>query len=341
MQVAEIDWQKLYTATSTSNAPTPGWLFNEIVHNVSHASPADLPGVATYLGDCVDGDHAHVKLKALFVIKTLAYRVPPFCRCMQERLSSCQEAAVFTGPPSETYGDEPYRLVREAAEGAVAALTGGEFYHEQYREMSQRIVGFGNYQPDDDTVLPDGDINVGRDVTYTDVASTAIGYVSSGVGSLLWGVKDVFASPFTQKKGDDVLGVDDDDEDADPFGTVDDACTRDERDEPLQGVDEDGGYQPSAGSYCPPFVPPAPPTCTQEPAAVEEELFEDSVAAACLDDLVGDVLGEPITEQPPATGEPDGDLSEAAILDILGLGPGSVGEAAAPPQRSAFGFVEC
>ena len=30
--------------------------------------------------------------EALFVIKTLAYRVPPFCRCMQERLSSCQEA---------------------------------------------------------------------------------------------------------------------------------------------------------------------------------------------------------------------------------------------------------
>ena len=44
------------------------------VQNVSNACPSEIPALAQYLIDCVNGDHAHVKLKALFVIKTLAYR---------------------------------------------------------------------------------------------------------------------------------------------------------------------------------------------------------------------------------------------------------------------------
>lgn len=44
------------------------------VQNVSNACPSEIPSLAQYLIDCVNGDHAHVKLKALFVIKTLAYR---------------------------------------------------------------------------------------------------------------------------------------------------------------------------------------------------------------------------------------------------------------------------
>ncbi|CAE7340596.1 unnamed protein product [Symbiodinium natans] len=93
--------------------------------------PSDLPAVAEYLADCVEGDHAHVKLKALFVIKTLAYRIPPFQQAMQEHLRCVQDASVFTGPPSPMFGDEPYRLVREAADGALEALSGNEFYHEE------------------------------------------------------------------------------------------------------------------------------------------------------------------------------------------------------------------
>lgn len=44
------------------------------MQNVSNACPSEIPSLAQYLIDCVNGDHAHVKLKALFVIKTLAYR---------------------------------------------------------------------------------------------------------------------------------------------------------------------------------------------------------------------------------------------------------------------------
>ena len=97
-------------------------------------------------------------------------------------MSSIQEACIFTGPPSPMYGDavwpgfyadadakEPYRLVREAAEGAREALEGHEFYHqvgrpvgvqtskerrEEYKELSRRIVGFGNYEPPEDRWQP-------------------------------------------------------------------------------------------------------------------------------------------------------------------------------------------
>ena len=77
----------------------------------------------------------------------------------KEHLKCVQDAAVFTGPPSpmplfciksagykdsgqpvgssrfrafgQRFGDEPYRLVREAAEGALEAMSGNEFYHEE------------------------------------------------------------------------------------------------------------------------------------------------------------------------------------------------------------------
>lgn len=84
---AAIEWGNIYRATNTDNTPTPGYLFNDIaprrylvsgpsdeVQNVSNACPMEIPSVAEYLISCVNGDHAHVKLKGLFVIKTLAYR---------------------------------------------------------------------------------------------------------------------------------------------------------------------------------------------------------------------------------------------------------------------------
>ncbi|CAE7464030.1 tepsin [Symbiodinium pilosum] len=189
MNDAAIEWSDIYRATNRDNTPTPGYLFNDIVQNVSQAKPADLPAVADYLADCVEGDHAHVKLKALFVIKTLAYRIPPFQQAMQEHLKCVQDAAVFTGPPSPMFGDEPYRLVREAAEGALEAMSGNEFYHEEYRQLSQRIVGFGNYEPPEDSKLPDGSVNVAKDVTFGDVLGGAVGGIFTGAGAIVSGVK--------------------------------------------------------------------------------------------------------------------------------------------------------
>jgi len=251
--MAAIDWHKLYEATSRSQQPTPGYLFNDIVHDVSHASPCELPVVARYLADCVNGENAHVKLKALFVIKSLAYRVPPFCYQMQEWLPSVQEAAAFSGPPSDVYGDEPYRLVREAAEGALVSLTSGEYYHEQYRGMSRRIVGFGNYAPADDTVLPDGSIGPGRCFSYSNVIRSAVGLLGSSIWLLLSGVKGLF----TGNEKLDALGIGDDY----GGGEVDTAGARGEAGLPgTEYCDDveivsDRCYHPSPGSYVPPSLP--------------------------------------------------------------------------------------
>ena len=75
---------------------------------MSNACPSEIPSLAQYLIDCVNGDHAHVKLKALFVIKTLAYRrllellaaicnVPPLphVHVFSERLMSSRSVPFF------------------------------------------------------------------------------------------------------------------------------------------------------------------------------------------------------------------------------------------------------
>lgn len=257
IRIGVVDWQKLYQATNEENQPTPGYLFNEIICDVSNASPNDLPAVAKYLADCVDGDHVHVKLKALFVIKSLAYRVPPFCRCMQERLASVQAAVILTGPPSAIFGDEPYRLVREAAEGALMALTGGEHYHQQYREMSQRIVGFGNYQPAADTILPDGSVNLKHDFQFRDFALGTVNFITNSVGVIFGSMKEIFTNSFHQKQGLDI-DYEEEDVEADPDGNEND------NQDLTAHVDDDGMYHPSVGSYVPPTLP-VPPQWTSTP----------------------------------------------------------------------------
>lgn len=343
--MCDIDWSKLYQATSKENRPTPGYVFNDIIQNVSYADPRHIPSVAEYLTDCVDGDHAHVKLKALFVIKALAYRVPPFCQSMQQYLASIKEAAAFTGPPSALFGDEPYRLVREAAEGAVSALTGGEHYHEQYRQMSQRIVGFGNFQPADDTVLPDGSVNVGRDIGVTDVAMGAVGLLSTGVGAIFGGVKDLIASPFAAKKGGlGALGTEVEDEEGDvPYDDNDEVP---EPDEPQGITDADGCYHPSSGSYVPPCVPLAPEVPVEDGDNVDtiRDLWDDEEpdywpqemakfraeqesSASAFTDVLG--LDE---EQPPPAPAEQLEPSEAEIMDILGLSGSAAPTAAGEPR---------
>lgn len=255
--MADIDWDMLREATNTDNKPTPGYVFNDIVQNIAGAQPKDIPAVAQYLADCVDGDHAHVKLKALFVIKTLAFRIPPFRNCMQEpdRLSTVREATNFTGPPSNLYGDEPYRLVREAAECALETLTGGEYYHEQYKEMSKRIVGFGNFQPSGDTRLPDGSVNLTRDLSLVDFASSTISLIQSGAGAVIGGVKEIISGPFLSTP------------------TIEGTNDADDREE--QGLDDrvsDDGYceyQPSVGEYIPPPLP-----AQTHPTSAQEDLMD-------------------------------------------------------------------
>ena len=47
-----------------------------------------------------------------------------------ERSRPCLHTPL-SGVSQRRFGDEPYRLVREAADGALEALSGNEFYHEE------------------------------------------------------------------------------------------------------------------------------------------------------------------------------------------------------------------
>jgi len=252
--MAAIEWSNIYRATNRDNTPTPGYLFNDIVQNVSNACPSEIPALAQYLIDCVNGDHAHVKLKALFVIKTLAYRIPPFQQAFLGQpggLESVQEACVFTGPPSPMFGDEPYRLVREAAEGAREVLeTNDAFYHQEYKELSRRIVGFGNYEPPEDTKLPDGSVNVAKDVTFGDVLGTAVGGVLNGAGAIIEGVKGLFETHSRHVSGLELEGMD-----MDEPASVEDPY----EEEAQMQMEEEDDYRPSTGEYVPPSVPVAEP----------------------------------------------------------------------------------
>lgn len=289
--MGDIDWDKLYHATSEDCKPTPGYLFDEVVRNVTFADMSQIPAVAGYLSGCVDGDHAHVKLKALFVIKALAFRVPPFSQSMQERLCSIQAATLFTGPPSALFGDEPYRLVREAAEKAFAVLTTKDSYEEQYSHMSDRIIGFGNFQPDEDTLCADGSVNVTR-VTARDVAATTVEMLSSGVGVVFGGMKDLFVGRFDEK-----INLDEDDEvDGEEHFTEE---VQDLTDEVLH-----------AGTYVPPTVPDAQHEHVESSRETDfDDLWDDGPLERTS---FLNILGMPCED-------PCEDDSEAAILAALGI----------------------
>lgn len=279
--MAAIEWSDIYRATNRDNTPTPGYLFNDIVQNVSNACPSEIPALAQYLIDCVNGDHAHVKLKALFVIKTLAYRIPPFQQAFLSQpdgLGSIQEACVFTGPPSPMFGDEPYRLVREAAEGAREVLETNEFYHQEYKELSRRIVGFGNYEPPEDTKLPDGSVNVAKDVTFGDVLGTAVGGVLNGAGAIIQGVKGLFETHSRHVSGLELegMGMDEPEVAEDPY---------EEEAQMQMDEEEEDEYRPSTGDYIPPSVPivsdaQAAPFHPPEAHLPEEDTSPEALAAA-------------------------------------------------------------
>merc|ERR1719277_869356 len=206
--------------------------------------------------------------------------------------------------------------------------------------MSQRIVGFGNYLPDADTVLPDGSVNLAKDVRPGDVISSGIDYVVGGVGSMLGSAKEFVARSFSSiPDSRPALGLDGE-LPVDVDEVESDAGYDGEAIENTPGQDDVEDYQPSSGSYVPPWVPPAPPTpepevVETEPAGPPEDLltFGDSGAAEAADLI--DVGGV------------DDVLSEAQIMRTLGIdmppappetAPGEAGLTAAPrPAAEAPG----
>jgi len=193
--------------------------------------------------------------------------------------------------------------------------------------MSRRIVGFGNFQPPEDTVLPDGSINVGRDVTLGDLTQSAVGAVQNGVGAFLGGFKEFLTGPLASNEDDPEglhAGIESDLSIAQPglAGSMEGQLAGSEgiRQDEEESDDEESkhwGYQCSVGEYLPPMVPMPTSVATFSPA-----VQEGRSAPASLDLLTDDVEESRADEE-----------SRAALLRLLGIAGAGSNEPAAVQQQ--------
>ena len=123
-----MDRQLLARATENSDAPTPGYMYQDIAKNAA-SNPAICQEIAQYLTRrLASKNNSNVKYKCLKVIaKTAAspYLRGQFKRTLSQDpqgISSIKEALQFRGPPDPVRGDEPYERVRNAAKEALDAI---------------------------------------------------------------------------------------------------------------------------------------------------------------------------------------------------------------------------
>lgn len=123
-----MDRQLLARATENSDAPTPGYMYNDIAKNAA-SNPAVCSDVAKYLtGRLASKNNYNIKYKCLKVIAKTAtspYLRGQFKRCLSidpQAMGAIKEALQFRGPPDPVRGDEPYERVRVAAKEALDAI---------------------------------------------------------------------------------------------------------------------------------------------------------------------------------------------------------------------------
>lgn len=123
-----MDRQLLARATENSNAPTPGYMYNDIAKNAA-SNPAVCSDVAKYLtGRLASKNNHNIKHKCLKVIAKTAtspYLRGQFKRCLSidpQAMGAIKDALQFRGPPDPVRGDEPYEKVRVAAKEALDAI---------------------------------------------------------------------------------------------------------------------------------------------------------------------------------------------------------------------------
>lgn len=123
-----MDRQLLARATDNSDAPTPGYMYNDIAKNTA-ASPGVCNEVGRYLTGRLASKNSHnVKYKCLKVIAKTA--ASPYLRGQFKRtlaqdpnaMTAIKDALQFRGPPDPVRGDEPYERVRTAAKEALDAI---------------------------------------------------------------------------------------------------------------------------------------------------------------------------------------------------------------------------
>ncbi|KAL3937048.1 MAG: hypothetical protein SGBAC_007760 [Bacillariaceae sp.] len=123
-----MDRQLLARATENSDAPTPGYMYNDIAKNAA-SNPAVCSDVAKYLtGRLASKNNHNIKYKCLKVIAKTAtspYLRGQFKRCLSidpQAMGAIKDALQFRGPPDPVRGDEPYERVRVAAKEALDSI---------------------------------------------------------------------------------------------------------------------------------------------------------------------------------------------------------------------------
>lgn len=123
-----MDRQLLARATDSSDAPTPGYMYNDIAKNAA-SNPGVCSDVAKYLtGRLASKNNHNVKYKCLKVIGKTAsspYLRGQFKRALSQdpnAMAAIKDAVQFRGPPDPVRGDQPYERVRVAAKEALDAI---------------------------------------------------------------------------------------------------------------------------------------------------------------------------------------------------------------------------
>ena len=123
-----MDRSLLSRATDGSEAPTPGYLYNDIAKNAA-SSPVACSEMATYLTRRLSSkNNPNIKYKCLKVIAKVS--TDPSTRGLLKRavtqdpnaVGAIKEALQFRGPPDAARGDELNERVRAAAKEALDAI---------------------------------------------------------------------------------------------------------------------------------------------------------------------------------------------------------------------------
>jgi len=122
-----VDKASLSRATDSSDSPTPGYLYSEICRS-AHVSPASTKATSDYLINRLrNKQNPPIKRKCLKVIAKICGMGPrgEFKRCVAQNVQGMaviRDALNFRGQPDPVRGDEPFRLVREAAKECLDAV---------------------------------------------------------------------------------------------------------------------------------------------------------------------------------------------------------------------------
>ncbi|XP_056286103.1 AP-4 complex accessory subunit Tepsin isoform X2 [Pseudoliparis swirei] len=112
----------LMKATADSEAPCPGYLFQDI-GKISHESSGCSQCLLEYLLERLQVDSCHVKLKVLKIFVHLCgHGSNYFLTELRRNSTFIQQASVYSGPPDPIHGTALYQKVRNTAQDVARLL---------------------------------------------------------------------------------------------------------------------------------------------------------------------------------------------------------------------------